>query len=367
MSRVDPALPIRLLCALTVALAASCSSPGPAGRMPAEGEWIELPADYRGHYFMLPIRFDGEEERTLWFLYDTGANISVVDADSLAAVSSWEPAQGASVDLVDLSCGPLDIRRMPVQVLQLDHLQHAVGRDFDGILGYGAFADFLVQLDYPKQRMRVATGVLPRPDGERSFPLARADRPWVAMELPQGPRMMLIDSGSTAGFELDSPRGIRWLQEPRPVGAGMGIHGLEVNRAGRLDGEVGFLGARYDRPVLFLDDTDLVGTAVLHRYSLIFDQRTRRVVLDVEPPAEVAPTALRGIGALFRPTAEGKVVTEVFPDSAAALVGLQVDDLVLGRAFLREDASAREAPLRIRRDGQEFELLVPEDDLLPLP
>jgi len=346
--------------------ALSCAGPEPEGAMPANEDWHLLPADFAKDFFFLPIQLDGEESRTLWFLFDTGANVNLVDADSLAAVSSWEPGMSNRVNVAEATCGPMTLRKLSMRVQSLDHLQAAVQHPLDGILGYGALEDVLVQLDYPGEQMKIVQGILPKPDGHRVFPLKRADRPFLTMDFGGARRNLLLDSGSSSGFEIREGRGLDWEYEAAIVGTGMAIGGLEWNYAGRMKGTHPFLSQSFISPVAFLtQDEQLVGTQILRHFTLIFDQRTDRLFAKPAQESPVEPEALMGYAIFLEPTTHGRRVIGVKAGSQAEADGWLVGDYFAVPEKSREEAEP-ETMFDVERGEERLRLPLLKEALIPI-
>lgn len=351
-----------LLCAFGL----SCAGPEPEGRMPASEEWHLLPADFVGDYFFLPLQLEDEEERTLWFLFDTGSNVNIVDTDSLAAVSSWEPGTSNRVNVKMATCGPMTLRGLSLRVRSLAHLKAALQHPFDGILGYDALEDVLVQLDYPAEQMKIVQGTLPRPDHQLVFPLERADRPFVDLEFGGRSRNLLLDSGSASGFEIREGSGLPWAQEPTIIGTGMAIDGLEWNRAGRLAGEHPFLSQTFAGPIAFLtEDTQLIGTKILRHFVLIFDQGANRLYAKPAQETPVEPEALMGYAIFMEPTENGRRVLAVQAGSQAEADGWQVGDFFSVPEKSREEEEPAEWR-EVRRGEEVLRLPLQKEALIPL-
>jgi hypothetical protein len=205
---------------------------------PYEEEAVVLPAKAWRNYFLLPLSMGGEQDRTMWFLFDTGANVSLVDPDSLSEVSDWHGGAGQSANLIDVHCGELVFKKLPVRTFELDAIERALGCKLDGILGYPAFRQLLLTLDYGAMEMRIANGALPRPDGQSIFRARKIGnhRPWVEMELAGETHTVLIDSGSGGRISLKGVDADDWAIEPVAVGTSMGVDGLESRRLGRVAG-----------------------------------------------------------------------------------------------------------------------------------
>ncbi|MGB0951651.1 MAG: hypothetical protein ACPG31_00355 [Planctomycetota bacterium] len=351
--------------------AGACSSAPAAGNEPAAGAWAKLPVEYENEYFFVPLALEGEEDRVLWFLYDTGASITVVDPDSLAKVSTWDSSQGKEVRFGHMQSGPLRLGDLSARVMELNHLQHAVGRNFDGILGYRAFDQLMVEMDYQAQTMRVAEGALPPPDGVSVFALHGDNRPYLDAVIEGRRRRLLVDTGSGMGFELRSGPRYEWSVKPVTVGSSMTIDGLQRSEAGRLQQPIGFLGREYRRPLVRIaNKSELVGTEILRDYRLTFDIKNLRLRIASSLPASVAPMPYLGTGAIFRPEAHGLVVMEILPGSPAEKAGLRVGDEVQRLAMTPSVHQRLQVPgqtYRFRRGNQHMHLDIPFADLVPVP
>ncbi|MDA0667645.1 MAG: hypothetical protein O3A95_06595 [Planctomycetota bacterium] len=162
-----------------------------------------------------------------------------------------------------------------------------------------------------------------------------------------------------------------WTINPRVVGSTMGIDGLQLNHAGRLNAQAEFFGTLYENPILRIsEDTQLVGTDILRDYSLTFDQRAQRLEVLPADTLSQKPMAYRGTGAIFRPKADGMEVIRLIPGSPAEKVGMQIGDYVERSAYLNRDHFDRDRASSqsyfVRRGGKRFQLEVPVVDLIPL-
>lgn len=356
---------------LLTAMVGACSSAPEAGIEPPPEGWVTLPTEFQNEYFFVRFQVDDDPDRQLVFLYDTGANITVVDPESLTAATSWEPSQGQQVRFGHLQSGNLRLGDLSAQAYDLDHLQHAIGRSFDGILGYNAFDRLLVELDYPNARMRVAEGSLPAPDGLTVFPLVGDERPLLEAEIEGRTRRLLVDTGSGMGFDLQPRRGWSWAVDPVTVGSSMAIDGLNLYQAGRLNRPIHFLGRSYRQPLVRVTDSvEIVGTEVLRDYHLTFDMKYRRLRILTGLPACVPPAPYLGTGAIFRPEADGLVVLEILDGSPAERVGLRVGDEVQRVAMtpgVHRRMSVEGQTYRLRRGNRHMQLDIPFANLIPIP
>jgi hypothetical protein len=347
-----------------------------------------IPAIIVRDYFIVPVALDGREDRVLWMLYDTGASITVIDGESLQAVSDWKPSQGNSVNLVSATCGPAKISHLSARVRDLDHISDALGYPIDGILGYSTFTGTLLTLDYPAGEMRVRKGELPKPDGRTIFPLTRKERrrPFIEMELGGREEEVLIDSGSGSGFVLEDRRGRKFLGTPVALSMMMGINGPRAEKTGRLDGEAELFGRSFVMPAVRLTEgTELLGTQVLRHFCLTFDIENRRVqvlgALDeagqAMPP--IRPSSLWTSGVLKSATATGHQIRGLLPDSPGAKAGLQKGDMVIevngvpypergGEPIIAfRDGERRWINMVVDRAGERLSIELERAEYIPVP
>ena len=258
-----------------------------AGLAPAafagEDAPIIVPTEMCRGYWFVPITLserDGyPEDRTLWFIYDTGASSTYVDPDSLARVSNRDFSGHDRVNIVDATAGPVNFNRVPARVRQLDHLSLALGRQIDGILEVDAFEDFLMTLDYQDQELRLERGELPRPDNIEIFDSDGPDmRPWMPVRVAGQRQRLLIDSGSGSGFTLNRIDRFPLESERVRVHSSTRINRMERRSGARLDGELRMGGSAFLNPVLIqTPDTQLFGSEVMKHFEWTFDQRNERV------------------------------------------------------------------------------------------
>ena len=354
-----------------------------------------LPAVRVRDYWILPLALDGrdgsdgQEERILWVLYDTGASTTVLDPESLQAVSDWSPNQRRRVNLVKATIGPATVTNLSATVRDLDHIEDALGFELDGILGYSTFSGTLLTLDYPRGEMRVRAGELPKPDGKTVFAITRKERkrPFIEFDFGDREEEVLIDSGSGAGFVLEDRARRKLLGKPVPLNMMMGINGPRAEPFGRLDGEAELFGRRFAYPFVRLTKgSELLGTQVLRHFSMTFDIDRRRVQIEgagadfedgVGPV--IPPKELWASGLLKSATAEGHRIRGLVGDSPAADSGQREGDHIVvtngvpyeergGEPMVSwQDGARRYHKLRVDRDGEQFEVELEQAAWLPLP
>ena len=334
-------------------------------------EPVVIPTVICRGYFLVPITLAPREgyaqDRTLWFLHDTGASSSYVDPDSIERVSGIRLGARDRANIRDAHAGPVSINHLQARVSQLDHLSRALGHPIDGILSFGAFSDFLLTLDYEHGEMRLEEGRLPRPDGVTVFDANGPDyRPWMVVEFPDRRRRMLIDSGaaltSLAVRRIDL---YDTIEPPRPTGASMRLREVE-ERSGarsRLDARLG--PNRLITPTLqSTPGTELIGGEVMRHFNWTFDQSTERVRMvrhHPEIPITFEPDFDHGM--VFEPHPLGYRVEAVVANTPASHAGVHVGDIVTAYNGRPLDVRGCDGPppsntlvVSLIRDGREMAL-----------
>jgi hypothetical protein len=302
---------------------------------PALADPITIPTEIcRGYFFIpvtLPARDDRPEDRTLWFLYDTGASSSFVDPDSIERISGMRVETGNRARIRDASMGTLTVGMRP-RVTELDHLSIALGREIDGILAFDAFDNYLLTIDYGAMEMRLDTGELPRPDNNSVFS-ARGpdDRPWLRVMVGDRARRILIDSGAAGTafavrdlhrYDLENPA--------RPIGASVRFSRIEYRDGGRLADPVTFGPYRIENPLISeVPETELFGGEAMSHFVWTFDQQNERVrIVPVTPGATMEIPSERHHGMALRPVRDGLHVESILPDSGAENADIQAGDVI---------------------------------------
>lgn len=295
---------------------------------------IEVPTEMCRGYFFVPIRLaerDGyPEDRTLWFLYDTGASTTYVDPDAIERVSGRSMDGLERVNITGATAGPVNYNRLPARLTDLDHLSIALGREIDGILAYDGFDDYLVTLDYAAGQIRLETGRLPRPDGTDVFSTRGPDdRPWMEIEFPNRTRRMLIDSGAAATiFAVNDIERYLLTEPPRPVNAATRFSSIEYRDGSRIDGEVRLGPYALPSPqVEEVPETELIGGEVMQHFTWTFDFERERVRIERRSDTELVFPPEPALGLSFRPVTEGLHVEAVL-DGAAPDIDIRAGDVI---------------------------------------
>lgn len=243
----------------------------------------------------------------------------------------------------------------------------------DGVIGLNQFADSVLEIDFPAQRVYVV-----RP-GTAHYPSDRAVAyrglvPEVQLDVAGRSIPALIDTGSNCGLILPEMRGYP-LIGPIDKDDGIGGFAIGVKQPGRgenarLDGDV-HLGPAVWRnpPVRAAVPTQeaSIGSDILRARKLAIDQQSHRIYF-LEPQLiegwAKRPVADPRTKLGYHVAYEGAALRllEVDPEGAFDRAGLRAGDLIVtvdgqGAAqFLRtmswQEVESRR--LRVRRDGNEF-------------
>jgi hypothetical protein len=285
----------RVLSALGSAVLLLLLAPGsPAQSRPdaALNVVTEVPFQIQGSRATLEVRVNGEGPFT--FGFDTGASgaawvtqalkekldLQIVDR---IVVSDDSNVKGRSTDAVrvdSITLGSASFNRLTAPVLGDGPRKE--GEPY-GTLGFELFENYVLTLDYPAQRLRIATGQLPVPDGRRVLAY-RIDggSPHVRVQFAGVDVETRIDSGNVGGILMPLSLANKLplagpLQKAGRVASA--LNEFDLFRA-ELDGDVQIGDVTIAGPTLFFSDlvqTPNLGRNVLRSFAITFDQAHQRV------------------------------------------------------------------------------------------
>jgi hypothetical protein len=308
---------------------------------PASG--LTLPSRQCAHHFLVEARINGRGPFVL--MLDTGAAATVLSPAAADALSEFSHGtlfgvSGAtgrvamvrrSVRIETLEVGGLRLSGFDAPVLDMSGFDTALGGRLDGILGYPAFRECTLTLDYAASEVRLSREVLSR--GPGTLRLLDRDAPRVQMTLQGRPLKPVLDSGSSGDIMLKraGPGAAAWeyVAPPRPVGAVLAIGGHDLRRIGRLRGEGELAGATIVEPLAEESPgATLLGTQILKSFVVTIDQRGRLARLEPVGRKRLEFPSLFGVGAASVPRSGQYEIIEVFEGSPAARAGLMKGDVL---------------------------------------
>ncbi len=314
-----------------------------ATTLPAEEESWTVPTEDCRDFWFVPIALNEDKygpDNVLNFIYDTGAESTIVDASALERVTGKSFDDGDRVRIVDATAGPVTFNKLPARVRDLGHLSMAMGRPVDGILAVDAFRKFLVTLDPRDRTMTLRRGTLPRPDRDTVFSVrGPGNRPWLKVSIAGETEQLLVDSGAAgAGISVNDIERFPLQGEPRVFSSSVRLNRIEKRPAGRLDGSVTLAGVTFVDPVIEqATGTQLLGGRFLGQFVMTLDQRKRRLQLERIGEDVLPPQPQYELGMAFRPTEKGFEVLEVYGNTPAAVAGVESGDVVVAIDGARPD------------------------------
>ena len=296
--------------------------------------WAEervIPSNDCMGLWIVPVSYGDDPDQTLHLVLDTGASHSAVDPDSIRRATGRKARAGKKVKLKNGSAGPLALRKITVEVHEMDHLMRVIGAPMDGILGFDTFRGMLLTLDYPKREVRVSRGSLPEPDNETVFRDYGKSRPYLAVPVGDERVAVLVDSGSTGELTLRESDDLHWEFEPVEVRASVRYKGIRLDRAGRLADDLIYGPLTLEKPVTEVveDGTRLAGFKILRRFVWTFDGKSKRIRMLPDSDTPIHSEPARGHGLALRPIEEGLEVARVFPGMPGEQAGLRIGDVIV--------------------------------------
>jgi hypothetical protein len=252
------------------------------------GASVEVPM-LAGEEVAVEVRINGKGHYR--FLLDTGAAGGGRISQFLAGTLGLKTVGQA------ISGDPTGKNRETVDVVEADSLTigeaafsrvHLSARDFgrpgfDGILGIGLFEDFLLTLDYPRQRVRIEKGSLPA-DGKDVLAFENPHGiPQIHLKVGDQDVAVDVDSGNRNG-ELVLPASyigkVPLEKDPVVVGHGRtGYNEFEIKQA-PLKGALQVGGHAVEHPLVdFVEGfpNGNLGHRFLRRFAVTIDQKNHRI------------------------------------------------------------------------------------------
>lgn len=286
---------------------------------------VELPTRRCGDFFIVDAMVNGHGPFAM--LLDTGASVSVLSPEAAKIC-------GLRRHMDDLRIGPVQFdENLRCVTRDLQALQHAMGERFDGIVGHAVFEKVLLTYDYPNARVSVRTGSI-TDNLPGVAPMKKGARPFVSVDIAGRRSDVLLDTGFTGGLMLTGFARLPFISDPVPVGGRLGIDGLKLDKAARLDGDADLGCFTLRDPIVQSADAEgLLGQRVLRDFVLTVDQQRGRFQL-VRPDGSaggvvVQPEPLRGSGLLLDKQSDRMVVLKVFDGSSAGKAGVQERDAIV--------------------------------------
>jgi CubicO group peptidase (beta-lactamase class C family) len=254
---------------------------------------VDTPMLRNGHLPAVQVRVNGQGP--FLFAIDTGgAGLARIDS-ALAARLGLETV-GEALGGDPSGKNPRRMRLVAVDSIEIGGATFAkltaAVRDYnempreervDGILGFGLFANCLLTLDYPADRVRLATGELPAANGADVLDYRnRRGIPSTTIRVAGREIEADVDAGSMGGIILPESEmaSLPLASKPVVIGKARTVSNTFEIRAADLDGDVTIGGITIRRPTLEFQPimpTANLGARVLRDYAITFDQKNERL------------------------------------------------------------------------------------------
>lgn len=372
--------------------------------MPEERNRVDVPFDFSGNFVMVNARFN--RIMPLNFIFDTGAEHTILtrrevtDFFRVPYGHQFRQVQGA--DLSDtlvaylargiyLDIGDhLRAANQDILVLEEDYFRFEsyIGMPVYGILAASTMSEYLIELDYRKQLLRLyrRSAFKPERHGFQSIPMTvNRDKPYIEARVSVVPDSvvtvkLLLDTG--AALPLLLYHNTHPLLSPPaltiPSQIGMGLGGFLEGYTGRV-AEVAVGPFRQHAVIAYFQEMDTsrissaqyarngtLGNLFLQHFRAIFDFQGQTLWLKPAPGYE-KPYPFDKSGLFLMATGDttkGLLVQFVAPGSPAAQAGIRKGDRLLRAGGLKGIAGNLNhiSKLMQKKAGKRIELLLSRDD-----
>ena len=272
---------------------------------------------------------------------DTGAKATKLDDDVVKSLdlrlvrqTEIHEAPGATptvfevVGVASLTLGGAVFRNFEATVLDYDEIFDGKRR-YDGVLGCPVFADCLLTLDYPGERVILKQGELPGPDGREILNYQERDGlAGIRVVISRVPVEVIVDSGMAGAMALAErlEDGVALARQP----AKRSDIASQLNiREARLNGTLQLGRHRLiEPPVYFFGTESAVGHKVLRNFVVTLDQKNGRVRLARQGNDPIIFDQKPKFGLIIEPWGGKLIIAYIVPGSRTDKI-LRVGDAVL--------------------------------------
>lgn len=326
---------------------------------------VSIPFEMVTRHIILKVTVD--KSRPLSFVFDTGAGRGIIEIDRAKELglnlfgrvgvggAGTQTLSGARVQDARWSLVGLENFSQPIAMaIPLGHVAARFGHDFDGIIGSEFINQFVVEVDYESQRLKLHDKTTFKYTGPgESIPIELNQQGHPIIEAEVTPidakpirAKFVIDLGSGGALALHSPFVTQHhllegkSKTVRAIGVG-GAGGQSQGRWGRV-AELKIGRFRISNPTtLFSQDekgafamsalAGNIGQRIAGKFKVFLDYGNRRIILE---PAKALAEPFDRANPGFALRAEDKNfktfrITDVLEDSPASEAGLQKDDLIM--------------------------------------
>lgn len=230
---------------------------------------------------LVEVRINGKGPYKL--LLDTGANVTLLQMRVAEELKLPVLRPGETSKL--LAVASLEIGGARFEDLVVG--ARAWNENIDGVIGFNLFADCLMTMDYPRQRVSLRKGTLPPANGKDVL-VYGLDRRHPTLDIDFGGQRMtfLIDTGATQTIVIpDAAAAKIAFVDGLRSGPELSTFEIAKSRAtiGRYSGSISLGIHIIAKPSVYVwaDEIPLIGSALLQDFVLTFDQKNRTVKIGV--------------------------------------------------------------------------------------
>jgi predicted aspartyl protease len=250
-----------------------------------------IPFDYSEGLLWVQIEVP-QSARPLNFLFDTGAEVSVINADTAKALglAAGKKIQVQGVDAATTGRWPVQLAakagnvKLPAKYLSLDlsQLAHSCNRPLDGLLGVDFIQGKVVEIDFQSHLLRFKDTISPA-KSDIDLPMKGFSSCFcVSVRVnDQRQQWMRLDTGCATALQwVTSAAGIP-VDSKRPA---IGLAGLAIPQTQTT---VSLGGIQFEqvptglhRRAIFAGESGLLGNGLLNHFKMVtIDTKTKRLVL----------------------------------------------------------------------------------------
>jgi hypothetical protein len=255
---------------------------------PAEDIVASAPMELQKNWPHVQVMVNGKGPFT--FVLDTGTGGDALVTRHLAEQLSL-PIAGEK--LVDDDSG-VKPRKVPafrldsVSVAGVEFKNVSAGespefdKDFDGILGFTLFRDYLLTLDYPNQKVTLAHGSLPAADGKDILAFTMPDkRPFIELIIDSRKVEVCVDSGGQGlSLPAKSLEGLKFVSKPIAFARAQSMSNDVEIKGAQLASDIHLGAYILNKPFLAIDTLSPIGNVgglLLKNFAVTFDQNNKLV------------------------------------------------------------------------------------------
>jgi hypothetical protein len=333
----------------------------PSVRFASGQSALKIPFELSNNIILVQSQVN--DSRPLWFIFDTGANSSVINArlvkelnlqtrGRVGGAASGGKIEAELITGVTLAVPGVSVSQQTIASLPMDVFSMVFGKSIDGIIGYDFIRQFVVEIDYAAKVMHLyAPASFNRPVSGETLPIRFINRkPFVNAKIKLEERdavegAFMIDTGGDTAMSINAPfvkqhqflKSLPIVQQSISGGAGGTSKSITARVVNIQLGQfiinnplVEFSQATEGTETLSTY-AGLLGGEVFRRFTLILDYARQRIIL--EPNAafpEPVEADMSGLDLM----ADGEdlkivVINEVAAGSPGEMAGLKGEDELL--------------------------------------